>query len=165
MFSVDYASLFHGLPPGVAVLLIAMLPIAELRLAIPIGLETYGLNVWSTFVWACLGNIAPVILLLLFLEPASRWLMEKSTIFNRFFTWLFDRTRKRFSASAEKYGKFIALMLFVAVPLPVTGAWTGAAAAFLFGMPFKRSLLAISLGVVIAGIIVTIITKGVTAIF
>ena len=77
---------------------------------------------------------------------------------------MFARTRKRFSVKAEKYGKFIALVLFVAIPLPITGAWTGSAAAFLFGIPFSRSFPAVIIGVLIAGIVVTLTTVGITEI-
>lgn len=79
---------------------------------------------------------------------------------DRFFEWLFARTRRKGEVRMRKYGIFVGLMLFVAVPLPVTGAWTGCAAAFLFGVKFRYSLLAVMLGVLIAGLIVSILTYG-----
>ncbi|HGY12002.1 MAG TPA: ligand-binding protein SH3, partial [Desulfobacterales bacterium] len=99
------------------------------------------------------------------LDPISKWLMEKSKFFNKFFTWVFTRTRKRFTTKAAKYGTFITLVLFVAIPLPITGAWTGTAAAFLFGIPFKKSFTAILIGVLIAGVVVTLTTIGITKVF
>lgn len=161
MFHIDWASVFHNVPPELGTLLIGMIPIAELRGAIPVALVNFALPVWSAFLWAVIGNIIPVIFLLKYLEPLARWLSKHNRLFERFFNWLFARTRRKFSSSAQKYGLFLALMLFVAVPLPVTGAWTGSVAAFLFGMPFRRALFAILLGVLIAGIIVTLTTLGI----
>ena len=80
-------------------------------------------------------------------------------ILDVFFNWLFRRTYHRHNAMYERYGT-IALALFVAIPLPVTGAWTGCAAAFVFGIQFRHALLAILAGVLIAGTIVTTITLG-----
>jgi len=165
MFNIDYVSLFQNFPPELATILIAMLPIAELRAAIPVAIVGFSLPVWSAFLWSVIGNLIPAVLLLLFLEPVAQWLMHKSKFFEKFFNWVFKRTRVRFSGQASKYGKFVALVLFVAIPLPITGAWTGSAAAFLFGIPFKRSFLAVLVGVLIAGVIVTLTTVSLTAIF
>jgi len=98
------------------------------------------------------GNMLPIAPILLLLGPVSDWL-SRWPLFGKFFQWLFARTRSR-SDIIRKY-ELIGLMLFVAVPLPVTGAWTGAAAAFLFGIRFWPALGAIFLGVLIAGAIVT----------
>ncbi len=100
----------------------------------------------------------PVVLLLLFLEKISNYLSKKSKTFQRFFLWLFGRTRDKYSHRMKKYGQ-LALVAFVAVPLPLTGAWTASLVAFLFGIPFKKSFASISLGVITAGLIVTFITK------
>ena len=78
---------------------------------------------------------------------------------NKFLNWLFERTRKKTKDKIEKYGD-LALIIFVAIPLPNTGAWTGTLAAWLFGIPMKRALLNIFYGVLIAGVIVTMITSG-----
>ena len=165
MFNVDYVAIFRNFPPEIATFLISMLPIAELRAAIPVGIAGFKLSVASAYLWSVVGNIVPAVFLLLYLEPVSRFLMNRSKVFERFFNWLFARTRKRFSAKAEEYGKFMALVLFVAIPLPITGAWTGSVAAFLFGIPFSRSLPAVVIGVLIAGVIVTLTTVGITGIF
>ncbi len=124
------------LSPEVATVIVAMLPIFELRGAIPLALGVFGLNVWQAYFLAVLGNIIPVVPLLLFLGPVSEYL-RRFEIWDRFFTWLFARTRRR-SELVERL-EVIGLILFVAVPLPVTGAWTGTAAAFLFDIPFKPS--------------------------
>ena len=141
-------------------MLIAMLPIAELRGAIPIALGVYDLSVPTSYFLSVVGNLIPVVFVLLWLEPVSVFLRKKSKAFEKFFNWLFERTRKKFTKKYEKWGYF-ALILFVAIPLPVTGAWTGSIAAFLFGIPFKKAFPLIIVGVLIAGIVVTLASLGV----
>lgn len=141
-----------GLPAWLVTIIIAMLPIFELRGAIPVAHQLLGIPIVPAVCLSVLGNLIPVIPILLFLGPVSNWL-RKVPLFDRFFEWLFSRTRSR-SDLVKKY-EMVGLMLFVAVPLPVTGAWTGAVAAFLFGIKFWPSLLFISLGVLIAAAIVT----------
>ena len=165
MFNIDYTAIFSNISSGFATFLISMIPIAELRGAIPVALTVYKLPIITTFIIAFCGNLLPVVFLLWFLEPFSKFLMKHSRLFNKFFNWLFTRTRKKLFGRSEKYGKFIALMSFVAIPLPWTGAWTGSVAAFIFGIPFKRAFPAIALGVFIAGMIVTLATVGISAIF
>lgn len=152
------------LPEEVAILLIAAIPIAELRAAIPAGLSIFNLSWPSVLIFSVLGNILPLPFILFLLEPLSKILQKKSKWFNKFFTWLFERTRHKFYEHHAKWGD-LALVIFVAIPLPMTGAWSGAIAAFLFGIPFWRALLLISLGVIIAGIIVTALSLGVISIF
>ena len=153
-----------GLPLEVVILLIAMLPIFELRGAIPVAaalevLLKVQIPIWKVYLTAVIGNMIPVLPLLLFLEPVSNFLRAHSKLANRFFEWLFARTRKRIEAKIEKYGA-LGLMLFVAIPLPVTGAWTGCIAAFLFGIKTRRAFPSILAGVLIAGVVVSIITYG-----
>ncbi|MBD3348639.1 MAG: ligand-binding protein SH3, partial [Candidatus Eisenbacteria bacterium] len=104
------------------------------------------------------GNFVPVIPILFFFDAVSRFLRRWRT-FDRFFTRLFDRTRAR-GRVVEKYEAF-GLILFVAIPLPVTGAWTGALAAYLFGVRRKYAIPAIAAGILIAGVVVTLATRGV----
>ena len=142
------------------VFLIAMSPIFELRGSIPMALGVYHLSVWSAFLISVLGNIVPIIFILLLLESVSGYLSRHSRFFSRFFAWLFERTRKKHAKTFERW-KDLALMIFVAIPVPFTGAWTGALCAFVFGIPPKRAFPLITGGVVIAGIIVTLTTLGV----
>jgi len=142
------------------VFLIAMSPILELRGSIPMALGVYHLTWWSAFLISVLGNIVPVIFILLLLESVSGYLSRHSRLFNRFFTWLCERTRKKHAQTFERW-KDLALMIFVAIPIPFTGAWTGSLCAFVFGIPFKRAFPAIAGGVIIAGIIVTLATLGI----
>jgi uncharacterized membrane protein len=141
--------------PEVKTIGVAMLPIFELRGAIPMALLYLKMSVWPTYFLAVFGNIIAIIPVLLFLGPVSNYL-SRFKVFDRFFSWLFSRTRKR-SRLVERL-EFLGLILFVAIPLPMTGAWTGSVAAFLFDFGFTRSLIAISIGVLIAGIVVTLAT-------
>ncbi len=141
-------------------ILIAMTPISELRGAIPIALFQYQLSPLSAFFYSVLGNMIPSIFLLLYLEKVSNFLSSKSNLFKRVINWFFDKTRAKHSQRFEK-SKVLALMLFVAIPFPVTGAWTGSVCAFLFNIPFKKALSAIFTGVIIAGIIITILSLGI----
>lgn len=143
-----------GLPAPVTVALIATLPIVELRGAIPVGNNYLGMTdrFWVTYAWAVAGNMLPVPFILWLLGPASRVCM-RFRVGRKFFTWLFARTRRK-TAAVERF-ETLGLTLFVAVPLPVTGAWTGSVAAFLMGLSFPHALGAILLGVLIAGVVVT----------
>ncbi len=135
-----------------------MTPIGELRVSIPVALTVYGLNPVLAYLISVAGNLIPVIFLLLFLEKITNFLSRNFKVFEIFFSWLFKRTRKKYNLQIKKFGHPI-LALFVAIPLPVTGAWTGCLIAFLFGIPFKKALSAISLGVFTAGGLVLLITK------
>jgi len=156
----NYINWFKDFPPELATLLIAMLPIAELRAALPVALMIYKLSFWSAFFWSVLGNMLPVIFILWLLRPVSLFLMRHFSWADKFFSWWFSHVRYKFEKKALRYGVRLALILFVAVPLPFTGAWTGAVASFLFGIPPRRALILIGIGVIIAGIIVTLLIQG-----
>ncbi|MBU2632853.1 small multi-drug export protein [Patescibacteria group bacterium] len=138
----------------------AMLPISELRGALPLALLHYKIPLVTAFLVAVLGNMIPVIFIAYLLNPVQLFLSKHSRLFNWFFQKLFTRTRskhsKRFEAMEE-----IALVTFVAIPLPMTGAWSGALAAFVFGIPPKKSIPLIFLGVLIAGVIVSLLSLGI----
>ena len=137
------------------VLAIAASPISELRGAIPVAITGFHFPWYYAFLLAIIGNLLPVPFILLFLDTLSR-LLSKIGIFRRMLQWLFERTRRR-GKIIERYER-IGLMLFVAIPLPVTGAWTGSLAAVLFGLKFKHAFFSIFIGIVIAGIMVTCAT-------
>ena len=166
--SATIASFISWIPHWAATIIIGMLPVSELRGAIPFAMAPvevggYGMSAPEAYILAVFGNMIPVIPLLLFLEPVSDFL-RRWRIFDTFFTWLFTRTHRNHSERFEKYGT-LALTIFVAIPLPVTGAWTGCAAAFVFGVKFRHALLAIFAGVLIAGVIVTVLTLTGISIF
>jgi uncharacterized membrane protein len=137
------------------VLGIAASPIAELRVAIPVAIIQYHFSWYHALPLAIIGNLLLVPVILLFFDAIARFL-SRVRFFDRFLGWLFEHTRKR-GRIIERYER-IGLALFVAIPLPFTGAWTGSLAAVLFGLKFKQAMLSISIGVVIAGIIVTCAT-------
>ena len=139
-----------GFNKEIAVIALGALPVSELRGAIPLGLGL-GFSPLKAYVLAFAGNLIPVVPLLFFLQPISDKLRHIK-LFERFFNWLFERTRKK-ATLVEKF-EVLGLILFVAIPLPVTGAWTGCVAATLFKIRFRYAFLAIALGVTIAGIVV-----------
>jgi len=141
-----------GLSKELVVLIISALPITELRGALPVAINLFNFPWYYALLLAIVGNLLPVPLILLFLDAFSR-LLSKVGILKRALDWLFEHTRRR-GKIIERYER-IGLMLFVAIPLPVTGAWTGSLAAVLFGIKFRHAFLSIFAGVFIAGIIVT----------
>ncbi|MFP4633160.1 MAG: COG2426 family protein [Halobacteriales archaeon] len=153
------AGLLAGAPPEAVVFFVATTPVFELRGAIPLAIGAYGMTPAEAYVLGVLGNLVPVVALLLLLEPVSVFLRRHSDLMDGFFDWLFERTRYRVEASYRRYGA-LALVPFVAVPLPVTGAWTGCAAAFVFGVPNRLAFPAITLGVMISGVLVTSAATG-----
>ena len=149
--------LARDLSPRLITLLIGALPVSELRGAIPYALFTGGLGWQEAYLYAVLGNFLPVIPLLLFLERISNWL-RKYPFWDRFFEWFFARTRRK-GKMIERF-ETLGLILFVAIPLPVTGAWTGCAAAFLFKVPRRLAIPAVAAGILIAGVVVTLASLG-----
>jgi uncharacterized membrane protein len=134
----------------------AILPYLELRGAIPLA---YHLRFPAplAYVVAVVGNMIPVVPIMLLIGPLSRWL-DHIPLFHKFFHWLFTRCR-RHQHAVNKYG-YWGLTLFVAIPLPMTGAWSGAAIAFLLGMRKRYAFFSIFLGVAIAGVILILATYG-----
>ena len=137
---------------------IAMLPVSELRGAIPYAVTLGNLPWQEAYIIAVIGNFVPVLPILYLIGPVSDKL-RKIAVFDRFFTWLFARTRRK-GRLIERF-EVLGLILFVAIPLPVTGAWTGTLAAFLFDVRKKLAIPAIILGICIAGVVVTLATTGV----
>jgi len=135
------------------VILTAALPISELRGAIPLALS-FGMTMGKAFWLSIIGNIIPVVPALFLLDPVSQRL-RKFKIWSRFFDWLFERTKKKADA-IQKY-EALGLAIFVAIPLPMTGAWSGVVAASLFKIRFRYAFIAIVSGVIGAGLIVCIL--------
>lgn len=155
-------ALFKGIPPNWAVLGMACLPLAELRLSIPVALCAYKMSPLTAYLLSVTGNMLPIVPILLLFRPVHRFL-ERWSLFKRFFDWQFARVAK-YGDRFTRWGAF-ALVSFVAIPLPMTGAWTGALAAFVFDVPKKWAFVLLLLGVMIAGGIVTALTlSGVMAV-
>ena len=134
------------------VIIVSALPVAELRVALPIAINLFHMPWHKAFYLAIIGNLLPVPILLLFLDPLAK-AVSRVEVGRRLVNWVFEHTRRRGKA-IERYER-IGLTLFVAIPLPVTGAWTGSIAAFLLGLRFKYAFLSILTGIIIAGAIVT----------
>lgn len=158
----DFGAAFSSIPHPLAVFLMAMLPIVELRGAIPVGIEVYKMSWLLTSLWAVLGSSTAALLTLWLIGPVSRLLMKHSQAMHRFFEWLFARSRRKTSKDFERWGA-VALVIFVAIPLPLTGGISGAIAAFVLGIPFWRALGLIALGLIMSAVIVTTITVGLRA--
>lgn len=143
------------MPPELTTFFTSMLPVTELRGAIPLAIATLGLTPWEAFFWGVLGNIIPNFFILWLLGPISAFLMRKSKLCDKLFTKLFNKTRKKYHKKFLKYG-YIFLLLFVATPLPGSGGWTGTLIAFLFGASYWKAIGVISLGIICAGTLVTL---------
>lgn len=133
---------------------LAMLPIGELRASIPLGMQQFHMAWYQALAASLLGNMVPVPLLLWVLPKAAKVLMAVPNPLGRFLAWRAERMRITQGRLFQRYGA-LALMLFVAVPLPLTGAWTGCLAAWVFNIPLRKALPPIGLGVLLAGVAVT----------
>lgn len=162
---------FASLPSELYVFIISILPLIELRGAIPVG-AALRLPWYVNLPLAIIGNLLPIPFILLFITKIFDW-MTKFKIFRPVIEWLRKKADKHSTkvlgddgeASKGKRkmsgGIFVALMMFVALPIPGTGAWSGALVAALFNLPKKQSMLAITLGVLICGAIMTLASYGV----
>ena len=147
------------------VFLISMVPIIELRGAIPYAVG-FGLPLLPSYIIAVLGNMLPVPLIFFFARKILEWGKDKKII-GKFFTFCLEKGEKGGKKLQEKAGRglFIALMLFVGIPVPGTGAWTGTLAASILDMDFKSSVIAVMLGVLLAGVIMMLGSIGVLGMF
>lgn len=148
-----------GLPwwgKWISTVFIAMLPIVELRGALPAAINIFDLPWGLAIILSILGNMLPIPFLMLFFGRVEKFL-RRWRLFDRFFNGLFKRTRIKGERKVQVWGD-IGLIFFVAVPFPVTGAWTGTLAAYLLNLDRFRSFLSIFVGVVIAGFIMTLVS-------
>lgn len=144
-----------NIPHELLIVLISAVPIAELRGGIPVGIGLFHVPWYTVFLLGILGNMLPVPFLLLFFRKLVDF-SRKIPLANKLITPIVNHAQRN-SAKILKY-ETIGLALFVGVPIPYTGAWTGSIVASLLGLDFKKSLLSIFAGVVIAGIIVTVLS-------
>lgn len=155
-----YFEWFKNLPPEMATMIIGALPIAESRVAVPVAIIYFKMHPMLAVMYAAAGDLIPTLFILNLLGPVSGFLIRHSRVAEKFFHWLFEHTRHKFVGKYEKYG-LLALLLFVAIPIPGSGSWSGSLASFVFGIPKKKAFVFIAIGVVIAGSIVSLITTGV----
>lgn len=138
-------------------LVTAMLPILEIRGAIPVGVAS-GLDPWLAFAVGFVGNMLPIPILILLTRKVIEWL-KKHNVLVKLTAWLENKGSKG-AQKVQRYS-FWGLFILVAIPLPGTGAWTGALVASLLDMRLKRALPAIAMGIAVAGLIVLLVTYGV----
>ncbi len=151
-----------GWNPSLIVILISTLPVVELRGSIPVAIAVLGMPWQKAVALSILGNMLPIPFLLLFLEWFFK-LISRYKWGKKFTDWMYNRTRNK-GKVVERYEE-IGLAIFVGIPLPGTGGWTGSLAAKIFGLSFAKSLLWIFIGVLIAAVIVTLLTLLGVAVF
>lgn len=146
-------------PPELSVFLLSMAPITELRAAIPVGLGVYDLSLWVTMPLVLIGNMIPAFVILYgwdwFIQYCSRHFPWLEKILNKWY----QKTQVQWDAKIEKYGPW-ALVLFVAVPLPGSGVWSGSLAAWIFKLEKKNALISIFIGILLSSAIVIALTLG-----
>ena len=145
------------MPDALLTFLAAMTPLGELRLSIPLGIVTFDLAWPIVFLLSVAGNMLPVPFLVWALRAAGGSVERMDNVLGRLLRWRTRSIEKRWGDRIRRYG-FGAIVLLVAIPLPLTGAWTGSLAVWALHVPPGRGLLAIATGVVIAGAVVTIAT-------
>ena len=140
--------------------LISMIPLVELRGAVPYAIAT-GIPMWQALTIGVIGNMLPVPIIFFFARKVLEWGADKPVI-GGFFTWCLKKGHRggqKLTKAAGERGLFIALLIFVGIPLPGTGAWTGTLAASILDWNFKRSVVAVMLGVILAGLIMGTLTS------
>ena len=139
---------------------ISMVPLIELRGAIPYSV-LFGLDFLPSYIVCIVGNMLPVPFIFFFARRVLEWGADKKYI-GKFFSFCLEKGHKGGTKLQKKAGKglFLALLLFVGIPLPGTGAWTGTLAASILDMDFKTSVIAVMLGVILAGVIMALATSG-----
>lgn len=140
--------------------LVSMIPVVELRGGIPFGVAA-GLPVWAAFLAAVIGNLIPVPFIIVYIRRIFQWMRDKLPSLNRVVDAL-ERKAHLKGRRVNKY-KYLGLALFVAIPLPGTGAWTGSLAAAFLDMPLRKAIPSVIAGVVAAGMAISILTYGIAS--
>ena len=142
--------------------LVSMIPVIELRGGIPFGVGV-GLPVWLAYLAAIIGNMLPVPFIVVYIRRIFQWMRRHLPRLNHLVTRLEQKAHLK-GRMVTKY-KYLGLAIFVAIPLPGTGAWTGALAAAFLDMPLRKALPSIFAGVLVAGVAISILTFGVASLF
>jgi len=137
------------------IMLISMIPLIEQRGAIPVGILAYHLNPWLVFLVSLLGSFIPAPFVYLFFNKILAWMKTVKMLHK--FTDFIDKKIQKGAKQVEKYME-IGLTIFVGIPLPTTGLWTGSAIAAFLGLDFKKSMICVFLGGVISAVIITIVS-------
>ena len=154
-------SWFLDFPEELATFLIAIIPVTELRASIPVAIETFGMSPLSAWFWSVAGTFFAMLLILFLLDPVSKLLSRYFKFFEKFFNWLFEHTRHRTNGKMEKYGEW-AIFILAATPIPLIGGLTGALAAFIFGIAYKKSIPLLLAGTMVSGAIVVFLTVAIS---
>lgn len=156
-----FAATFEGLPQELIVFFVSMLPIVELRGGLILA-PIFGMNIWKAILICLAGNIVPIPIILLFVTKIFAWL--KTT---KLLKGITEKLEKKAMGKSEKIAKyeFWGLVLFVGIPLPGTGAWTGSLIAAMLGIKMRKAFPAILLGLLLATVIMCLITYGIPALF
>lgn len=158
------AQFFSNFPPEIATILMAMTPVGELRLAIPVAVLVLHLPIWEAVILAVFGNAIPAMIILLFAKRFHAYVDKKTGLLSKGWLKALHRAQEKFSGDYQKFG-LIGLMIFIGIPLPMTGAWTGALAAFVFGIPFRKSWPFVLGGIIISAFLTLLVTVGADKIF
>lgn len=149
----------NGIPPLLAVFILSLTPVIELRAALPVAIAFYKIPLWQAFPVVVIGNMIPAFIILYGWDWCFGGLCKFSPpVYKLFQKWHY-KTEVKWDAKIEKYGP-LALILFVAIPLPGSGVWSGSLAAWIFSLNKGRALLAIFGGVLLAGAVVSVLTLG-----
>jgi len=147
--------MFDMFPEWFQIFFGSMIPWIESRYIIPYALWEFNWDLWQVFPLAILGNMLPIPFVLLFFKFVEKFL-RRFRFWTKVMDWLFKKTRERADGKIIKY-EYLGLIMFVAVPLPFTGAWTGSLIAYLFDLKFSKSVLTILLGVIISATITVVL--------
>ncbi len=141
-------------------MLVSMIPVVELRGGIPFGVAA-GLPVWAAFIAAVIGNLIPVPFIIVYIRRIFQWMRRHMPRLNS----LVDKLERKAHLKGQRVTKYkyLGLMLFVAIPLPGTGAWTGSLAAAFLDMPLRKAIPSVIVGVLIAGMAISILSYGVVS--
>ena len=142
--------------------LVSMVPVVELRGGIPFGVGV-GLPVWAAFLAAVIGNLIPVPFIIVYIRRIFQWMRRRIPRLNR----MVDALERKAHLKGQKVTryKYLGLMLFVAIPLPGTGAWTGSLAAAFLDMPLRKAIPSVVAGVLVAGAAISVLTYGIVNLF
>lgn len=150
-------NLFQGFPKELATFIIALIPVTELRASIPLAIKIYGLGWFWAWFYSVLGTYFAMVLIVFLMDPIAKFLSQYISLFEKFFKWLFEHTRRKADKKMEKYGEW-ALFVLAATPIPFVGGLTGALAAFVFGISWKKSLPLLLVGTMVSGAVVVVLT-------
>lgn len=150
---------FIVFPKKLATFFIAIVPVTELRVSIPVAINQFEMTAFSAWLWSVLGTYFMMLLILFILDPVSKILSQHFSIFEKFFHWLFEHTRKKADRRMKTYGEW-AIFIIAATPIPLFGGMSGALVSFVFGISPKKSMPLLLLGTMVAGTIVVFITKS-----